>query len=109
MTTLYRRILYTAAVALLGAYGYFTLRGPQGISALMEKRSLIRQLETENAESAQQNENKRKRIEGLHLNESKQKLEIREKTKKILPGETEFVLPETPRPATAAKDPLTAQ
>ncbi len=109
MTNVHRRILYTAAVALLCVFGFFTLWGPQGISALMEKRSLIRQLETENADLAQQNENKRRRIDNLGRNESKQKLEIREKTKKILPGETEFVLPETPRPATAAKDPITAQ
>ncbi|MGI8744482.1 MAG: FtsB family cell division protein [Bryobacteraceae bacterium] len=109
MTTLYRRILYTAAVALLGAYGYFTLRGPQGISALMEKRNQIRQLEEENAAMARENDRKRERIRKLGESVSQLKLEIRDKTKKILPGETEFVLPEMPKQALPAADRPTAQ
>lgn len=104
MTTVYRRILYTAAVALLGVYGFFTLRGPQGISALMEKRNQIRRLEEENAAMARDNEYKRERIRKLGESTSQLQIEIRDKTKKILPGEMEFVLPETPKPVPAGTE-----
>src|SRR5581483_4489917 len=39
----FRRGGYVAAVAVLGAYGWIALRGPQGIPALLEKHREIRQ------------------------------------------------------------------
>lgn len=101
MSNLSRRLLYLAAVALLGIYGFFTLKGPQGIPGLIARHNQIRQLEAANADLARENESKRKRIQELERNDEKIKLEIRDKTKKILPGEIEFVLPETPKPAPA--------
>lgn len=109
MITVYRRILYTAAAALLGMYGFFTLRGPQGISALLEKRNQIRQMEEQNAAFTRENEYKRQRIQKLSQSTSQLQIEIRDKTKKILPGETEFVLPEMPKQAPGATDRPDAQ
>jgi len=104
MNTTYRRIAYTVAFALLGVYGFFTLRGPQGIPALIEKRTKIRQLEEENANLVRENEYKRERIRKLSASASQLDVEIRDKLDKVQPGETEFILPKTP-PATPEANP----
>lgn len=93
MNNFYRRIIYSAAFALLGVYGYFTLRGPQGVPALLEKRKQVRQLEEENANLVRENDNKRERIRKLTESASQQEVEIRDKLKMLRPGETEFILP----------------
>ena len=85
---------YMAAVALLGVYGFYTLRGPHGISALLEQRKLIGQLEDENATLARENEYRRERVRKLNESPSQVEVEIRDKLKKLKPGETEFILPE---------------
>ena len=89
-----RRMAYMAAVALLGVYGFYTLRGPHGISALLEQRKLIGQLEDENATLARENEYRRERVRKLNESPSQVEVEIRDKLKKLKPGETEFILPE---------------
>jgi cell division protein FtsB len=94
MNSYYRGIVYSVAFVLLGVYGYFTLRGPQGVPALLEKRRQVRQLEEENANLIRENENKRERIRKLNESASQQEIEIRDKLKKLRPGETEFILPE---------------
>jgi cell division protein FtsB len=104
MNSAYRRIAYLAAVALLGVYGLYTLRGPHGISALLEQRRQIRQLEDENATLARENDYKRDRIRKLNENTSQVEVEIRDKLKKLLPGETEFILPEAPKKPIAQPD-----
>ncbi len=92
-----RRIAYVGAVALLGVYGFYTLRGPHGISALFDQRRQIRQLEDENATLARENEYRRDRIRKLHDSKSQVEIEIRDKLKKVRPGETEFILPDPPK------------
>ena len=89
-----RRIAYMAAVALLGVYGFYTLRGPHGISALLEQRKVIGQLEDENATLARENEYRRERVRKLNESPSQVEVEIRDKLKKLKRGETEFILPE---------------
>ena len=89
-----RRMAYMAAVALLGVYGFYTLRGPHGISALLAQRKLIGQLEDENATLARENEYRRERVRKLNESPSQVEVEIRDKLKKLKPGETEFILPE---------------
>lgn len=109
MKSSYRRIAYSSAFVLLGVYGYFTLKGPQGIPALLEKRKLVRQLEEENANLARENDNKRERIRKLNESASQQEMEIREKLKKLRPGETEFILPEGPKQGGPAANAPTRQ
>jgi cell division protein FtsB len=93
MNAAVRRIAFSALFLLLGAYGYFTLSGPQGIPALMEKRREIRRLEEENANIIRENEMKRERIRKLTQSTSEQDLEIRKKLKLLHENETEFILP----------------
>ena len=106
MNSYYRGIIYSVAFVLLGVYGYFTLKGPQGVPALLEKRRQVRQLEEENANLIRENENKRERIRKLNESASQQEIEIRDKLKKLRPGETEFILPEpAKKPAPAVGQP----
>lgn len=97
MNSVFRTVVFSAAFVLLAVYGYFTLRGPQGIPALMEKRREIRQLEEENANLAREIEFKRERIRKLQESPSEQDLEIRKKLKMLHQNETEFVLPNSPK------------
>jgi len=104
----FRRIVFLVVVALIAAYGYVALRGPQGLPALEEKRREIRKLEEENAALQRENEYRQERIKKLQDNPSAQELEIRQKLKLLRPGETSFILPDQPKhdaPAPPA-DPL---
>jgi cell division protein FtsB len=81
----------------LGAYALFTVRGPNGVHALTEKRKLIRGLQEQNASMSADNERRRDRIRRLKDSRAEQELEIRERLKMVKPGETQFILPETPK------------
>lgn len=87
------------ALAIVAVYGLIAFRGPQGIPALVEKRKQIRELQEANADLIRENESKRKRLEILQgRGTSELDREIRDRLKKMRPGETEYVLPETPAP-----------
>ena len=98
MNPVVRRIAFTVAFALLGAYGYFTLTGPQGIPGVMEKRHEIRRLQEQNANLTREIDIKRERIRKLTLSKSEQDLEIRRKTNKVQPGDTEYMLSNPAKP-----------
>ena len=92
-----RRIAYVAILALVGAYGFVALRGPQGIPALFEKRRQIRSLEEQNAAIRRENEQRREHIRRLKDSRSEQEMEIRKRLKLLRPGETSFILPDPPK------------
>lgn len=73
-------------------YAFFTLRGPQGIPALMEKRREIQALEKRNADLAREIELRREKINRLRDSQSEQELEIRQNLKLVRPGEKVFIL-----------------
>jgi cell division protein FtsB len=101
MNSSVRRVLILTAFAVVGAYGLAELRGPQGLPALREKWDEIRQFEEENANLQRENDYRRDRIKKLESSPSEQELEIRKKLKLLRPGETSFILPEQPKPATS--------
>ena len=68
-----------------------------------EKWNEIRQFEEENANLQRENDYRRDRIKKLESSPSEQELEIRKKLKLLRPGETSFILPEQPKPATARR------
>ncbi len=82
-------------VLVAGVYGLAALRGPNGFSALAEKRLVIDRLQEQNATMVAENQYRRKRIEQLKNDRHTQELEIREKLKLTKPGETQFILPES--------------
>lgn len=92
-----RRVAVLIVFVLVGVYGYFSLRGPQGVPALMDKWREIRRLEEQNASLQRENDYRRDRIKKLQDSPSEQELEIRKQLKLLRPGETSFILPEQPR------------
>ncbi len=97
MNTTVRRVLFLIIFALAGAYGFLTLRGPQGIPGLREKWREMRKVEEENANLQRENEYRRSRIKKLEQSPAEQELEIRKKLKLLRPGETSFILPDQPK------------
>jgi len=85
---------YVLAVLVAASYAFVTLRGPQGIPALMEKQKQIRAIEKQNAELAREIESRRDRIRRLEEDDSEQELEIRQRLKLVRPGEKVFILQE---------------
>lgn len=100
MNLILRRAGFLAAVGLLGVYALIAFRGPQGVSALTEKRKDIQDLQERNASLVQEIANRRRRIERLRHNKAEQELEIRDKLKLLQPGETSFILPDQPKTET---------
>ncbi len=102
-----QRIAYAAGFAVIGAYAYLVLRGPQGIPALMEKRQMIRDLQEHNAALQRENQYRRDRIQKLQHSPEEQEMEIRKQLHMLRQGETSFILPEAPKqqpsPAAPAK------
>lgn len=94
---LIRRIAVLIVFVLVGVYGYMSLRGPQGIPALMDKWREIRKLEEDNANLQRENDYRRERIKKLQESPSEQELEIRKQLKLLRPGETSFILPDQPK------------
>jgi cell division protein FtsB len=92
-----RRAGYVLIIAIVGAYGWIALRGPQGIEALLEKRREIRQLQEQNAGMVRENKRRRERITRLEESRSEQEMEIRKQLKLVRPGETTFILPDAPK------------
>jgi len=92
-----RRAGYAVAFTLVVLYGVAALRGPQGVSALLDKRREIRQLEEQNAGMAAAIERRKERIQRLEQNTTEQEMEIRKQLKLLRPGETTFILPDAPK------------
>ena len=99
MSTVVKRLIYSVALISMAVYGYLALTGPQGIPALRSKWNEIHQLEEQNANLQRDNQVRRERLERLKNNPAEQDLEIRRRLRVQKPGETSFILPETPKPA----------
>lgn len=85
------RMVTMLGVVLFASYAYVTLRGPRGISALIEKQRQIEQMEQRNTVLARDNERQREEIRRLRENPAEQELRIREHLKLVHPGEKIFI------------------
>ena len=83
---------YVIAVLLVLTYAFVTLRGPQGLHAVAQKRAQIRELEKRNAALALEIERKRAHIRRLNDNPAEQELEIRERLKLVHPNEKVYII-----------------
>ena len=99
------KVGYAVAVLVAASYAFLTLRGPQGIPALIQKQKQIRTLEKENADLMRDVEMRRKRIQRLREDESAQELEIRQRLKLVRPGEKVFILQDPVAPKNPAAQP----
>ncbi len=81
------------AAALLAAasYAFFTLRGPHGVPALLEKQREIRDMEQKNAKLDRDIERLRDRVKRMEGNPSDQERAIRERLKLVKPGEKVYI------------------
>jgi cell division protein FtsB len=77
---------------LVVSYAFFTLRGPKGIPALLEKRHQIDTLQKRNSALSLDNERKREHIRKLANNPAEQELEIRQRLKLVHPEEKVYIL-----------------
>jgi cell division protein FtsB len=93
LRSILRPLAVVAALVGLAAYATIMLRGPQGISALEEKRHEIRALEEQNANLVRDIEAKKQRIERLKTDPSLQELEVQKNLGKVRSGSTEFKVP----------------
>jgi len=96
MSPVVKRVIYSAVLVAMAAYGYIALTGPNGIPALRARWNEIRQLEEQNANLQRDNQIRTERIERLKNNPAEQDLEVRKRLKVQKPGETSFILPEKP-------------
>ena len=94
MTFLVRKSGFIALLLIIGVFAAIVLRGPNGIPALAGKRKEIQLVQEANASLAADNERKRIRIRKLTHERAEQELAIRERLKKLRPGETQFILPD---------------
>jgi cell division protein FtsB len=86
------KCLYAIAILTVIGISIYTLRGSQGIPALMKKQEEIKALSQRNAELAKENEARRVKIQRLRQNPEEQELEIRRQMKLVKPGEKVFIL-----------------
>jgi cell division protein FtsB len=72
------------------AYAAMMLRGPQGLAALNQNRSLVRQLESQNQDLRNEIEAQTRRIEKLKNDPNQQEIEIRKRLDMQKADETIF-------------------
>jgi cell division protein FtsB len=85
------RLAYGMALMMAVVYAFFTMRGPHGISAYVEKRRQISEMEERNATLARENQLEREYIERLAQSEADQEIEIRRRLKLVKPNEKVFM------------------
>jgi len=85
------RLAYSMALVMAVVYAFYTIRGPHGVSAWMEKRQEIREMEERNTELTRENQLKREYIERLRQSQPEQEMEIRKRLKLVKPNEKVFM------------------
>ena len=85
------RFAYSMALVIAVVYAFYTIRGPHGVSAWMEKRQEIREMEEHNTELSRENQLKREYIERLRQSQPEQEMEIRKRLKLVKPNEKVFM------------------
>jgi cell division protein FtsB len=85
------RLGYVLALVASVVYAFFTMRGPHGIAAYVEKRQLVHEMEDGNAILSRENQLKKEYIGRLLQNKEEQELEIRRKLRLVKPNEKVFI------------------
>jgi cell division protein FtsB len=95
MTTFLRRLVFGAGLFVAGAFAVVHLSGPQGISALTERRRAIQALELDNKALREANATMRKWNEQLETDEDLQRLILQERYNMLPDNMKEFRTPPT--------------
>jgi hypothetical protein len=104
-----RPLGFAVLIALVAAYGWIALRGPQGIPALLDKHGEIRHLQDENSAKMIEIERRKDHIRRLKESQSEQQMQIRKQLKLQREGETTFIIPDAPKSEPPAPDPQPQQ
>ena len=86
------RFAYVTAFLVMAVYAFVTLRGPQGIPAVVQKRQLVEQMEQRNQALNQEIERKKAHIRRLGNDPAEQELEIRERYKLVHPNDKVYII-----------------
>ncbi|MDP9054530.1 MAG: septum formation initiator family protein [Acidobacteriota bacterium] len=82
-----------AAIVLCGiGYSFVELRGPNGVSSLVEKRRQVREFEAGNEQLHREIEQKQDRIQRLQSDPREQEIEIRQRLKFASPNEKVYII-----------------
>lgn len=85
------KLIYTALVALAVAYAFFTVRGPHGYSAWLQKRQEAREMEEINAAMARENQLRREYLDRLRSSRPAQEEEIRKRLNLVKPEDKVYM------------------
>ncbi|MGH9722531.1 MAG: FtsB family cell division protein [Bryobacteraceae bacterium] len=83
---------YGIAIVVAVIYAVYTLRGPNGIAAYVEKRQQIKELEERVTGLTRENQLQRDRMDRLRNSQSEQDLRIREHLRKVKPNEKVYIV-----------------
>lgn len=82
-----------AIIVLCGIlYAFVTLRGPNGIEGLIQKRSQVHEFEAGNEQLRREIEQKQTRIQRLQSDPQEQEIEIRQRLKLAAPNEKVYII-----------------
>jgi len=101
MSSRVRQALYAGLTVVLGVYAVGHLTGSQGVSALMEKRRQIQQLEAETQRLRQENKERSEYLNDLKANADLQRRLVRERLHYVDQGAVDFKTPEEAKPESA--------
>jgi len=73
-------------------YAFVTLRGPNGLEGLIQKRQQVREFEAGNEQMRREIEQKQTRIQRLQSDPQEQEIEIRQRLKLAAPGEKIYII-----------------
>ncbi|MEO7653753.1 MAG: septum formation initiator family protein [Bryobacteraceae bacterium] len=85
------RLGYAFLVAAAVTYAFFTVRGPHGYSAWMQKRQEVREMEQHNAAIARENQLQREYIQRLQDSKGEQEMAIRSRLKLVKPTDKVYM------------------
>ena len=82
-----------ALIVLCGIlYAFVTLRGPNGLQGLIQKRAQVHEFESGNEQLRREIEQKQTRIERLQNDPQEQEIEIRQRLKLAAPNEKVYII-----------------
>ena len=100
MRTPIARAAFAIALLSVCAFAFVTLTGPNGLRALFEKQTQIREAEKRNGALAKEIERKREHIKRLDQSPAEQELEIRDRLKLVHPNDKVYVTGEPEKTTT---------
>jgi cell division protein FtsB len=88
----FARFAYIAALLVVSVYAFVTLRGPRGVPAVIQKQTLIQEMEKRNQKLHEEIERKKEHIRRITDNPAEQELEIQNRLKLVHPNDKVYII-----------------